>query len=421
MAILTKAGWPALPAKMTPLRIALGLFLATAAVLPAMAQEGFEPEFWEFFGEIELEGTAFFEGVQFEGQDRDDISFAGQTTFLAEWLNGDLVLRVTPFARYDIQDDRRTHADLREAKVDYTSGDWTFRIGADTVFWGKTEAVRLVNIINQVDAIEDLDEEDLLGQPMLRVGYLADLGEFSAFFLPYFRERPFPGEDGRLRFDPPVNTANPIYETEAEEFTPSFALRYSGFIGEFDLGLSYFHGLGRDPSLFFDGTELLPVYQRINQVGIDGQFTSGATLWKLEGIFRQGEKNAQFEEEVFGALTGGLEHTLFGIFESNADLGIIAEGAWDSRGDDAQTTFENDAIGGVRLSLNDTQDTAFLVTSSVDVTDGSVGLRMEAERRVGENWTLELEAVGFVNQPSGTFDGAFADDSFVRLKIKRFF
>lgn len=397
------------------------LILALAA--PAGAQDlgALAPEYTEVFGEVELEGTAFFEGVQFPGQDRDDLSIAGRATFLAEWEDGDVVLRVTPFARYDLVDDRRTHADLREAKLDLIEGAWSFTAGVDTVFWGKTEAVRLVNIVNQTDSLEDLDEEDLLGQPLLKVARLTDIGEFSAFYFPYFRERPFAGEDGRLRGPIPVNTAQPIFETGAEAFTPSFALRYAGVIDAFDLGFHYFHGLGRDPSFFFDGQILRPVYQRINQIGIDGQYTSGAALWKLEGILRQGERNRRFEEEFFGALTGGFEHTLFGIFETNADLGLIGEFAYDSRGDESLSTFESDLIGGVRLTLNDPQDTTLLVTSSVDVTDAAVGFRLEAERRLGRQFKISAEANGFVNQDAASLGGAFADDSFVRLKLTYFF
>ena len=401
------------------------IVLAVIAVLGlnfvAHAQD-IEPETVEFFGELELEGTFFFRDPQFPGQDRDGLSVAGQATLLAEWADGDIAFRFTPFARYDIADDRRTHADIRELKFDVAANNWSFTIGADTVFWGKTEVVHLVDIINQTDQVEGLDDEDRLGQPMLRVSYLAeDIGEFSAFFLPYFRERTFPGVSGRLRNNPPINTALPIYDTSAEEWTPSFALRYDGVFGDVDLGLSAFHGLGRDPAFFFDGVNLRPFYERITQFGVDAQYTTDATLFKAEGIWRGGQKNARFQEEDFVALTGEFEHTLFGIFDSNADLGLIAEYAWDSRRNSALTAFQNDFIGGVRLALNDDEDTAILLTGSVDVTDGSTGLRLEADRRIADDWTLGVEGQAFLGLDRGSPGGAFADDSFLRVKLTYFF
>ena len=420
---------PGAAQRWVPSRLKRWIAVGLLAVSPLTAldcnhahADGLEPEAWEIFGEIETEGTFFFRDPQFQGQDRDGLSIAGTATFLAEWADGDVTFKFTPFGRYDIADDRRTHWDIREVKFDVTEGDWSFTIGADTVFWGKTEVVHLVDIINQTDAVEDLDDEDRLGQPMLRIGYLSDIGEFSAFFLPYFRERTFPGTSGRLRSNPPVNTALPLYDTGAEEWTPSFALRYSGTIGDIDLGLSAFHGLGRDPTFFFDPTlgVLRPFYERINQAGIDIQYTSDATLWKGEAIFRQGEKNNRFQEENFAAFTGGLEHTLFGIYD-NADLGLIAEYAWDSRGKTSNSVFQNDLFLGTRLALNDEADTAILLTGSVDLLDGSTGLRLEADRRIAEEWTLGIEGQAFLGLDKGTPAGAFAEDSFVRAKLTWFF
>jgi hypothetical protein len=404
------------PAELAPV-LALGLALVSVPV----AADGLRPEHTELFGEVELEATGFVEAPQFPGQKRHHASLAGQATFLAEWADGDLAFRLTPFGRVDAHDDRRTHWDIRELKLDLTAGDWSVTLGADTVFWGKTEAVHLVDIINQTDAVEDIDDEDRFGQPMLKVARITPIGEVSAFFLPYFRERTFPGREGRLRLEPPVDTDRPIYGTGAEEWTPSFALRYAGVLGDVDLGLSAFHGLSRDPAFLFDGAALRPVYERVTQVGLDVQYTSGATLWKAEGLYRWGQKNAAFAEEDYGALTGGLEHTLFGIAGSNADLGLIVEYAWDSRGDDALTVFQNDLVLGTRLTLNDTQDTSVLLTGALDTTDGGVALRLEAERRLSAHWKAAIEGSAFLNQGKSGPGGAFADDSFVKVKLIYFF
>ena len=382
---------------------------------------GLTPEYWEAFAEIGVETRLFAQSPQFSEQRRDDLSVSGQATFLAEWADGDVALRATPFARLDAADFRRTHWDIRELKLDIAEGNWTFTIGADTEFWGKTEAVHLVDIINQTDQIEDLDDEDRLGQPMLRVAYLSDIGEFSAWLMPYFRERSFAGRRGRLRSDPPVNTARPLYETDAEEWTPSFALRYASVIDDVDLGLSAFHGLGRDPVFVFDGTDLRPLYERTTQFGVDVQYTSGATLWKGEGIARLGQKNARLVEEDFIALTGGLEHTLYGIADSNADLGLILEYAWDSRGNDALTAFQDDLIVGIRLGLNDEADTAILLTSAIDTTDASIGVRLEAERRIAQDWTASVEGLAFLNVDPASPGSAFADDSFLQLTLTYYF
>ncbi|MEM9783459.1 MAG: hypothetical protein AAF899_13410 [Pseudomonadota bacterium] len=403
------------------------LAAATLAAAPAAAQDddaapAWFPEYTEFFGEVEFEATLFPEEPQFDDQADHAGSVAAEATFLAEWLGGDLALEVTPFARVDVVDDERSNVDLRTAKVDYAFGDWALRLGADRIFWGRAEAFHLVDIVNQTDAAEDLDDEDRLGQPMIRLARLTDIGEFSAIYFPYNRTRRFPGIDGRLRSNPRIDDDAPIFEPSAKRFAPSFALRYAGFVGPVDLGVSMFHGLARDPSITFDpGTgRLRPVYSRITQGAVDFQYTSGATLWKFEGLVRAGERDATFEKQFFGAATGGLEHTLFGIFGTNADLGLIAEYAIDSRLDDSNTAFQNDLILGTRLALNDVDDTALLLTGAGDLEEGDLSFRLEAETRLSERLTLEVESQIFDIRSDGGA-AALADDSFVRVKLGVFF
>ena len=114
--------------------------------------------------------------------------------------------------------------------------------------------------------------------------------------------------------------------------------------------------------------------------------------------------------EVFGEVE--LEGT--GFFEAPQFAG-------QSRGDDALNAFQNDLILGTRLALNDPEDTSVLVTGAIDTTDGGIALRLEAERRLSEQWKAQIESVGFVNQDKSGPSGAFADDSFVRLKLTYFF
>ena len=82
--------------------------------------------------------------------------------------------------------------------------------------------------------------------------------------------------------------------------------------------------------------------------------------------------------------------------------------------------FQNDFIGGVRLALNDEDDTSLLLTGSVDTTNGAMTSRLEAETRLGENWRIAAEGQGFFN--SGRIPSTpLADDSFLRIKLKYFF
>ncbi|MHC4808046.1 MAG: hypothetical protein ACYTBX_17555, partial [Planctomycetota bacterium] len=170
----------------------------------------------ELSGYVAAEGRAFFNDALFGGQERDNFSFAFQPEYYHEWESGSSFLFV-PFLRLDSADSRRTHFDIRELNYLWLADNWELRVGFGKVFWGTTEFVHLVDIINQTDLIENIDEEDKLGQPMVHLSVPSDWGVIDMFVLPYFRKRTFPGRRGRLRSALVVDTDNPRYESAAGE------------------------------------------------------------------------------------------------------------------------------------------------------------------------------------------------------------
>ena len=164
------------------------------------------------------------------------------------------------------------------------------------------------------------------------------------------------------------------------------------------------------------GDRLVPFYAVIHQVGIDVQYTREAWLWKLEGLAREGQGS------TFGAAVGGFEYTFYQVAESAADVGLLAEYLHDGRGRTAPpTAFDRDVFVGSRLALNDTQDTQVLLGAVVDLDDGSIVGLLEAGRRVGEHYRIELESRFFVSIDATNTLAAFEDDSFVTLRISRYF
>ncbi len=410
---------------------------ALTAALCALAAPAFAGEellgadVAELRGEGAVEVTLFPEDPLFAGQEDQQLSFAIKPTGTLEWngveaLGGaDVVATVTPFLRIDTQDDERTHFDFREAKLDLRFGNTDVTIGADTVFWGKTESDQIVDIVNQTDGVEGTDGEDKLGQPMIAVRRLIDRGDFSGqisgFYFPYFRERTFLGAESRLRSGLIVDGDNARYETGAEEWTPSFAARLAGFYGDVDAGVHVFHGLSRDPAfLLTPGFTLQPVYGEITQVGFDGQYTSGATLWKLEAIGRFDQRDAAFEKNDYVAAIAGVEHTLYGVAGSNMDLGLIAEYAYDSRDETALTFLEHDAVIGARLALNDAQDTSALFTAAIDTDTAETVLRLEGERRIGDAFKVEVTGLAFVNTDNRSPLDELREDSSLRITFSAF-
>ncbi len=395
-------------------RTLTGFLLAACGIVTAQSPD--------ISGSIGLEPRIFLDEPAFPGQPGSGLSPSAVVApeLRADWNDGDDQLTVSLFARYDGDDGSRTHWDIREAYWRRNQGNWTVLVGVNRVFWGVTESRHLVDVINQTDLVEDIDEEDKLGQPMVSIEHWSpEMGSIALFVMPGFRERTFPAADARLRGPLPVDTDSGEYESSARGRRVDWALRWSQTLGNWDLGWSGFHGTGREPVLVprsdTDGNSfLVPRYEVISQLGADIQYTRDAWLWKLEAIGRRGHGSR------FGAIVAGFEFTKYSLGDTSSDLGLLAEYLYDGRDDSAPPTFYDAAwFGGVRWSLNDTQDTSLLGGALVSDT-GSIAI-LEAARRLGGNWKIALEARLFVNVDlQDPYLAAYRNDSYLTVAISRY-
>ena len=336
------------------------------------------------------------------GQDDQSSSFVIQPEYYHEFESGSS-FAFTPFFRLDSGDQERTHLDIRELTYLWLKEDFELRVGVRKVFWGVTEFIHLIDIVNQTDLVESVDTEDKLGQPMVNFSVSRDWGTVDIFWLPFFRERTFVGTGGRLRGASVVDETRTQYESAAEEWHSDWALRYSHTFGDIDMGLSQFVGTNRDPTLL-DGTDSngddikIPKYEQIKQTSLDVSYVIGEWLWKLESLYRTGQGN-----EDYFAWAGGFEYTSVGVFESSMDLGFVGEWLYDDREDDADTAFENDIAGGLRLTVNDAASSEALLGWVQDVDTSARLLFLEASRRFGNNWLLNIEMRLSLDQPASDF------------------
>ncbi|NOX28147.1 MAG: hypothetical protein GXP21_08215 [Gammaproteobacteria bacterium] len=371
----------------------------------------------EISGSASLEFRYFPQDALSSEQSDSNFSFAIQPEFYQSWNGGKNSLLFTPFLRLDEHDSERTHADIRELLYETVSDNWELRAGIGKVFWGTTESQHLVDIINQTDLIENSDTEDKLGQPLINLALIRPIGTLDLFILPGFRERTFAGGDGRLRFIPAVDTGNPIYESSAEDKHVDWAVRWSQTLADWDIGISHFSGTSREP-LFIannDGSALIPVYNLIDQTGLDIQTYQGNWLLKLEAISRSGQGRR------FSALITGFEYTFVGVFNSVIDVGWIAEYLFDDRKNNALTPFEDDYLIGTRITLNDAQSSEFLFGIIQDASSNSQSFNLEASHRIGQSWKIELESRWFSNINPNDIDFSFSRDDYIQFTLSKFF
>ena len=434
--------------------------LSAALLLSASAGSAWAGEFdWGF--SITAENRFYLEEPRFRTQ--DDIFFQPSVAIEPEldyrFENGEDRLTFVGFGRVDPQDDKRTHADIREAYWLHEGDGWDTVIGINRVFWGVTESRHLVNIINQVDGVEDIDGEDFLGEPMINLNIDSDFGRFGFYVLPGFRERTFVDGDSRLRGPLPVDEI----EGSWDEASVDFALRYENSFGPADIGLSYFHGISREPWLaprfnsrfsileniangFLSNQNsrsdlqdlqegvcevidcddglldnvgelvLAPRYDKIDQFGLDMQAAQGDWLFKLESLVRFGHDGGA----IFAAV-GGAEYTFFDVGESGVDVGILGEYNFDSRDSDRidvpPTIFDNDIFIGSRIAINDIGSTNILGGALVDLDNQEIAASIEASTRVVDNLTLGLDGRFFLNDKPKSLLSTISNDDFVNVKM----
>ena len=405
-------------------------------------------------GNIELELRHHPHEGRHEDMEQDFASIAGEFELGLFSPSGRHAVILKPFGRYDQHDHERSHVDLREGKYRYVNGLFEASIGVDKEFWGVTEFLHLVDIINQTDNVESTDGEQKLGQPMVKVSYASRFGTLTGYALPYFRIRQYP--------DPVTGRPNPAFvvadnttlfesgETGGKaRRVDDVALRYHNSFGAFDVGLSWFDGTAREPQLLFTGDQnstndlpkLQAYYADVTQAGLDVQATLGPWLLKLEATqSTQTLKlpdpdpaarmlpsliSAEKETEI-NRSTGGFEYTFYNLFNSGTDLGLVAEYMYDERKDAAPHPFGNDIGIGLRWTANDPQSTAILLGGLIDLDTDSSSISVEAERRIGRSFKAVLEArfidkVGKNDGEQDRFAAVLADEDSVRFRLAYYF
>jgi len=371
-------------------------------------------------GELSLEARGFTESPLDPVQHDSYLSLSGEVEYHTAWDEGRQSLTVKPFARVDQHDDQRTHVDLREAVWMFYDDGLEIRLGMNKVFWGVTEVYHLVDIINQTDLVENPDGEQKLGQAMLKLSSEQEWGTVDLFVMPWFRERTYPSREGRPRTQPRVAHELAFYEHHREAYHTDAALRWSRSLDDWDLGIAYFYGTGREPTLFpgldSDGLPvLIPRYEIIRQTSLDLQGAVGDWLWKLEALYRSGQGPG------FAAATGGFEYTFYGIMQGSSDLGVLLELMWDERGAAATTMFNRDVFLGLRWTANDVAGSEVLAGVINDWENGSRLFNLEASRRIGDSWKLGLQARLWSNIDRADQAYGLRQDDYIELKMTRYF
>ena len=140
------------------------------------------------YGEIELLGEVSVEMRSFQneglfGQKENHSSFTLSPELYFESGNGKDFFSIKPKFRKDAEDKERNLEDLQELQWTHVSKNYETKIGIRKDFWGVTETVHRVDILNQTDSVDGFDGEDKLGQPMINLSLEREWGVLDLYAL----------------------------------------------------------------------------------------------------------------------------------------------------------------------------------------------------------------------------------------------
>ncbi len=391
-----------------------GALLVFAGLLTSCATVTFDAA-----GHVAAEGKLFIQPPKYAGQELGNgVSLVAEPRFELKGVEGTHALTVQPFYRLDSADEKRSHFDVREARYRLQLEHFVFGAGAGIFNWGVLEAHRVGDVMNQTDFVESVEGSAKLGQPFVEAGWVGESASLKLYYLPFFRERTFPGLRGRPRFGAVVDTDHPQFESALRQFHPSAAARFTLNAFDLDIGASLFTGLSRDPRFVLELTsgQVAPRYDLQQQASVDVQLTVDALTVKAEAFVRAW--TADFR--LFGGGGVGLDYTVFKLFHE-AQLTLAVEGFFDTRPIDAPITFyDHDFFGGARFALNDVGNFELTAGAVVDVIDGATFLRANATRRLGDHWKVSLEVHVFLGTP-GKLATSFVRDNYGQAQVAYFF
>jgi len=198
-----------------------------------------------------------------------------------------------------IQKYYQSHAEIKEAYLLYAADDFDLRLGQQQVVWGKTDGLRLLDIINPLNMQEFLLDDFLdsrTGIVAARMNYYTSFGgydhEFEWLVIPDAKVAKTAPRGSRWAFlEPPLPTGvipvelsspRPNWSVKETEYGAAWRANLEGW----DLSLNWFYGWKDSPTLSKGRVnrtvQVQPVYQKIHTLGASFSNAFGPVVLRSE-------------------------------------------------------------------------------------------------------------------------------------------
>jgi len=226
-------------------------------------------------------------------------------------------------------DSNESELEFREVYIRGTlNNDFDVKFGRQIVVWGKSDSIRVVDVLNPLDFREPgmVDIEDLrLPVTMLKADYYFSDWNISAIVIPEIRFNKMPayGSDFDLS-----NSTPPHEEIPDNLINPEFALALNGVFSGWDLSFHLARYYDDQAHLVSPPDPQKPSlkHSQLNMIGAAGNLALGNWLLKMESAFIDGLEFNQSQQTfsrldiMFGADYSGFTDTTLSVEIANRHL-----------------------------------------------------------------------------------------------------
>jgi len=228
-----------------------------------------------------------------------------------------------------IKNHYRTYAEIKEAYLLYSSDDFDLRLGQQQVVWGKTDGLRLLDIVNPLNMQEFLLDDFLdsrVGVVAARLNYYAYLGgnehEIEFLVIPDAKVTKFAPQGSRWAYAKPTLPTG-LTPVSAQGNKPNWSLKNTEYgiawrskVAGWDVSLNWFYGWKDNPvldkNIVLGQIFITPTYKKMHTIGSSFSNAFGAMVLRGEVAVNVNERIATTTSSVASTTWNaalGLDYT----------------------------------------------------------------------------------------------------------------
>lgn len=218
-------------------------------------------------------------------------------------------------ARYEdrLEPDSESKLELREFILSREADDYSLKLGRQQVVWGKTDGLRLLDVINPLELREFILVRYSDSRiPLWMVNALWYPGDdtVQALVIPDIRHHRLADPGSRFYIAPSVPAGMGV-SSRALETPPTnlnntqYALKWAGQRGAWELTLNAFYGWTQAPIYFYHllsptSLELQPALRRQRLLGASGDRPFGRSVFRFETVYTPDDYRAVNDPTAVG-------------------------------------------------------------------------------------------------------------------------